>query len=236
MKKTLSCLIIGIFLISFCSAYQTHKQDTDFNLVIVSNNATQCNLTSIQNPNGTTLIFNNPLTQNGRTFNYLIDKSNFSNNGDICMSIVCYDGSTYEDGSVCRNVTPSGSELNTSQSLIFIFIIGLIFLFLYFSVFGIMGAVRGEWQIFYICMTYVLLFSLFFICWLFSNNYLYDTPIIASIFWIIWFILSLLFFPFIIFIGSYILKKQAEQLMVDDYKKQGYTHGEALEMSKRRRK
>lgn len=74
-----------------------------------------------------------------------------------------------------------------------------------------------------------------FLLWLISKNYLYEIPTFERIFWIIWLVMSIMFFPFLIFVSSYIIKKQAEQLMEDDLMKQGYTSEEAKELSKRKR-
>lgn len=133
-------------------------------------------------------------------------------------------------------VTPTGTYLDLSISVLLIFILAALMIFLVFMIRGIFNADEGGWQIFYICMSYILLFSVFFLLWLVSKNYLYYLPILESVFWIIWLVLSILFFPFIIGISTYILKKQAEALMENDYIQQGYTREEARDMSKKSRR
>lgn len=229
-------IFLFVNILSFSGAYLTHQQDTNFSLIITSNNATNCNITAIQYPSGIANLFDLIMEKNTQTFNYTIDSSNFTSSGDTCIDILCYDGTQYEPGSVCRTVTPSGQELDIGQALIFIIMFFLLFVFLAFSVYGLVSAYNITWQIFYICSTYILLFSLFFICWLFTNNYLWDTPILASIFWIIWLVLAIMFFPFIIFVSSYLIIKQLEELTMNDYISQGYSKDEAHSMSKRRKK
>lgn len=133
-------------------------------------------------------------------------------------------------------VTPDGTELTTPTSILIIFVLALIFLGLIFSIMGINKADKGEWQIFYVCMSYILLFSLFFLLWFVSDNYLYNIPVLETVFWITWLILSIMFFPFIIFVSLYILKKEGDKLLADDLEKQGYSKDEALEIAKSRKR
>jgi len=104
-------VVIGLFVISFCSAYAEHEQYTPFNLTISSNNATDCNLSYIQYNNGNSTIFNTPLTQNFRTFHTVIEGSNFTD-GNVCVHVVCTDGVIFEEGSQCRTVTLAGKVVN----------------------------------------------------------------------------------------------------------------------------
>lgn len=110
MNKILPIIFISIFMFGLVSAtdYLPQKQNTNFELLISSNNATQCNWTYIQYPDGSQAYFNYPMTKSGTDFNYTINSGNFTRLGSTCMGITCYDGLTYETGSVCREVTPSG--------------------------------------------------------------------------------------------------------------------------------
>jgi len=110
MKKIYLIAFMIVFLVGLISAtdYIPHKQTTDFDLVVTSNNGTSCNLSIIQYANGDSNILNQELTKNGQTFYATIDKTNFTQIGDVCMNVVCTDTLTYETGSVCRAVSPSG--------------------------------------------------------------------------------------------------------------------------------
>jgi len=107
------------------TTYLPLHQSSDFDLVISSNNATQCNLTYITYPNGKTL-YNTPLTKTGTTFSLLIRSGNYSQLGAVCHGIVCTDGTTVLPGTICRQVTPSGFVNTISFLFLFISIIALI--------------------------------------------------------------------------------------------------------------
>lgn len=122
MNKIFILLIGFIFLISMVNAYEPHKQNTDLDLTISSNNATSCNVTYIQYPEGSKSMLNLALTKDGTSFYKVIEHGNFSQIGNTCLGLACTDGITYETGSVCREVTPTGF-LNTLGFYIIILLV-----------------------------------------------------------------------------------------------------------------
>jgi len=108
---------ILILCINYVSAqdYLAHKIDTDFNLIVSSNNASSCNITSIQYYDGSSWLGDLKMTKTNTAFNYTINSGNFSNFGDICFGITCTDNSTNEVGSICRSVTNNGVVQSTAQ-------------------------------------------------------------------------------------------------------------------------
>ena len=118
------CLVLPVI----SAEYLPHKQNTDLSFSITSNNATNCNVSSYNYPNGIIEI-NEDMTKVGQTFNITIDSGNFSTLGSYCFNIQCYDGSSYETGSVCREVTAGGENNNIQtalvQILITLFFVGL---------------------------------------------------------------------------------------------------------------
>jgi hypothetical protein len=88
--------------------YFPHKQRTNFDLIISSNNATACNWTYIQYPDGSKINNNKEMTKINKDFNYTINKYNYTQLGTTCMGVSCFDGVLYETGSICREVTPNG--------------------------------------------------------------------------------------------------------------------------------
>lgn len=133
-------IAVGFILLLLLSAgvtAQSHKQNTDYILAVTSNNATSCNLSSIIYPDNTQTIFNTVMVQDGRLFYLNITSGNYSQIGETCHNIVCTDGATYEDGSVCVEVTPEGKETTGLFSIVIIasliamgafsFILGLVF-------------------------------------------------------------------------------------------------------------
>lgn len=194
------------------------------NLIQVDN-VTSETITTIVKPNEIVPIYTN-MQKNGTFFNYT-----FCDNDVYGAYTVNGNDNT---GDVWAYDYRVGKEINVSQALMYILILGLIFILLVFSVYAVNRTDKGEWQIFYIATSYLLLFSLSFILWLFSKNYLYNIQLLERIFWIIWLTLSIVFFPFLIGVSAYVLKRQAEGLMEEDYQKQGYSKEDSRNMSKKR--
>ena len=127
-----------MFVMPMISAYDTQKQYDNYNLVISSNNATNCNLTYII-ISGNLTNYNLEMTKNFQDFSILINGNNFTELKDICMGITCWDSSSNsEPGSKCLTITPSGqANINSGQgltlfgSLIVIIICGIAFFILF---------------------------------------------------------------------------------------------------------
>lgn len=115
-------LVVVSGILPLVSAYDTHKVNTDYNLVINSNNGTNCYITYIGNLTGLNL----ELTKSYTSFNYTIDSNNFTTLNDVCIGLRCTDGSSNETGSKCLTITASGyiPNVNLSQAGIY-FILGL---------------------------------------------------------------------------------------------------------------
>jgi len=122
-KKIIVMLMLGMFLISFASAFDSHKQNIDYDLTISHNTATSCQATWIKYPNGTQNILNQEMTKDGTTFYSTISSGNFSSLGTTCLGISCTDGSTSEVGSKCLDVTQNGERLDISSVLVYIIIL-----------------------------------------------------------------------------------------------------------------
>lgn len=121
MRKIILLLIIGLVLMNPVAA---HKLYTDYELVVSSNNATGCNLSYIHYPDNSLTFFNIEMTQSGKDFNLTVGANNFTLIGETCMGITCTDGSSYETGSVCEEITPTGF-LNSMSYYILILILSL---------------------------------------------------------------------------------------------------------------
>jgi len=128
--KLMLVFISLLFMINLVSAadYLTQKQNTNFDLVVQSNNGTACILSYIQYPNGVQSIFNIPLTKDGQTFYLTISSTNYSQIGNICHGVTCTDGSSSSTGSVCREITYTGEMITMEQSYIYIFALAFLVL------------------------------------------------------------------------------------------------------------
>lgn len=154
----LSLLCLPIIL---AQDYLPQKIDTDFDLIISSNNATNCNITNIQYSDGSARLLILQMTRTGNDFNYTIDKGNFSNLGDICFGVTCVDSiSNIETGSICRTVTPNGIVQSTAQGIGSIAFLGLMLVLTF--LFGWMGFRLSESDKLWILGIFFLFLSVLF--------------------------------------------------------------------------
>lgn len=102
-------IFVFLMAVPLISAYEPHKQNTELQFSFTSNNATACNVTKANTPNGIVLI-NQESTKSGQTFNNTIASGNFTSLGNYCFNIVCTDGIQNIGGSICREVTINGKE------------------------------------------------------------------------------------------------------------------------------
>lgn len=124
-------LLIGM---GSASDYRGHSINTNLQFSVTSNNATQCNVTTANYPNGVLNIYS-IMNKNGQTFNTSIGANNFSILGDYCFNIVCTDGVNNEDGSYCVTVTPSG-KTGSSNLMLFAIVILIIYAIAFVGFFG----------------------------------------------------------------------------------------------------
>ena len=134
MKKW-TIIVFILLMISLVNAldYKTHQQDTQLNFSITSNNASSCNLTTINSPLGI-LTINQEGVKTSQTFSFNIAGENYSEFGTYCHNIECGDSSTIISGQECYEINYYGKELTDSQSTIYIGLL-VVFLFILFSIF-----------------------------------------------------------------------------------------------------
>jgi len=138
-KYYLLLFLVGLFiffslpLVSSEELY--HQQDTDLDFSITSNNATQCNLTKVDTPNGLITINQNG-TKSSRTFNFSIASGNYSEIGVYCHNIECFDGISTVSGEECYNINYFGKELSISQSIIYLGLLAILVFVLFATFFG----------------------------------------------------------------------------------------------------
>jgi len=109
MKKLTLILLLGIILIGFVGAetstdYKTHKRNTELNFTFTDNQAGQCNITTIDTPDGAVIWINQIMEQTSNTFLGSIGAGNFTQLGIYCIWMNCEDGY----GAECRDVTENG--------------------------------------------------------------------------------------------------------------------------------
>ncbi len=236
-NKIILGIMMGIMVLSLASAMDcdgtylgSFELDTDIQLQQTCDSCTYVTLNSITYSNDTVQVIIENMTKSGVDYNYSFHTSI---PGYHYYTVFGDKAGVISTEKFCFLV---GSQLNTGNSILATLILLVLIVFMLLSIKGVFKAYEGWSQIFYICVSYILLFSVFFLLWLLSKNYLYDIPLLESVFWIIWIVLAGLFFPFVIGVSAYILKKQAEALMEKDFVQQGYTREEARDMSKKSRR
>ncbi len=136
IKKILTILLLGIFLISFGAAegaaedcLGVFKQDTSIQLTQKCPSCSYVNITSITYPNGT-IFLNEVMEKTGINFNFTLPDS--SQEGKISYGVIGdkngADPPKYED--LCIQITKSGSFIETGESIMYIIILIFIMIFL----------------------------------------------------------------------------------------------------------
>jgi hypothetical protein len=206
-KKILLTIMIGMFLISFASAYDSHKQNTDYELVASSNNATTCDVTYIKFPNGSKNILNQEMTKDGTTFYSTINSGNFSSLGTTCLGISCTDGSTSEVGSKCLDVSYNGKEKADGSVIVFY---TLIFILIFgFGIIYFLKALAHTINLEMDLIDAAIMMSTYFGMWIFyyfSGEYLgnfFISEILETAISIGW--ITHIFLPLVGFLVSFIM-------------------------------
>ncbi len=236
-----------IGLILEVPATEFHKQSTDLilhvhvynssNGLLFPTSSTSCYAHVYSYTLGGVQILSNiTLVPDSIEFEYTIPGQYFSEVGVYTNMIWCNSSTNGGFFQYSYDVTPSGDVLNIPNAIMYSLLLIMMSALLVFLITGVNKATRAEWQIGYICASYIVLWSLMFLSWVISDNYLYQIEILETVFFLAWLILGTLLLPFLIIVSSYALGKQAEELMVDKYQKQGYSKEESLEFAKSRKK
>ena len=238
MKKIFIFLILGMFLLNlgFVNAENigTFKLNEEFEITNYCNSGdcSYMNLSSITYPNGTVFYINEQMTKTGQEFNYSF-KSDLS--GTYYFQTCANPEGVFTCEKDNFSLNPNGNLLNIEMSVLYGFVFLLIGMFLFFSIAGMRKTESGGWLIFYICLTYILIYALMGILYLITGDFLWATPIIPNILYIVWFVMGIGFLPFTIVMALYILGKEAKAALEQDYMKQGYSREEARDLTKKRR-
>lgn len=234
--------------------YETIKQQQDFNLHIhaynattglnLSNGTTNCNF-HLYNSSGNHILRVTNMLWNGQgDWETVISGGNFTNTGSYAIEVWCTNGAvTGGSERIYFEVTPNGTILDTSQAIVLSLFVLFAILILFFSLYSLVRIPEETresnttaWKILYMCISYVALFVIFFVGWIFATDYLWAIPILSSVFWIIWLTLAICFWPFIISVSAYILYKESLNKLTENYVSEGYSRRDALAMAKRRKR
>jgi len=131
--------MMALILIQSASALLgTYQEETDVDLIQTCNNCTYCNLTSIKYPNGTNILTNIEMVQDGTYFNYLLDGGNITTVGTYTYYYDCGNAIESRTGGIDFEVTITGDETPEGSSYIlgaiFLIVFGIGWFFLFLSV------------------------------------------------------------------------------------------------------
>lgn len=131
-------LMLAVCLQAASASFFPQQELTNYTLTVLADNATGCNLTSIQYPDNTVSPFLNvPMSQNGQTFTYVLNGNNFTKPGNTCMFYTCTDPfatPTVASGSTCVIASASGQLISTVQVSVYIFFLLFCLTLTYLSV------------------------------------------------------------------------------------------------------
>jgi hypothetical protein len=218
--------------------FHLHPHNSSDGRLIGYGNIGYCAIHIYRPSDGEHIIETN-MSRNSNDFDWEYNASagNFSELGQYAGYMYCQTNTTGDIRGgffeFAFEVNPTGIGLTTGKAILYGFILSLIGLFLFFSISGIRKAESGVWLVAYICLTYILVYGLIGILYLLANAFLWMTPIMANILYIIWFIMGIGFLPFAIILSLYMLGKEAEATLEQDYMKQGYTRDDARDLSRR---
>ena len=126
----------GIILVSASDiTYEPHKLNTNLSFSYTSNNASSCNITTANTPYGVITI-NQQSTKIGQTFNNTINGGNFSQIGNYCFNVECSDDGQIATGSICRDITYLGKQLNGARAGLYIGFLTLLILIFFLNFYG----------------------------------------------------------------------------------------------------
>jgi len=127
-KKIWIILLLGILIIpAVSSLLGTFEKEKDIELIQTCNNCTSCNLTAIKYPNGTNILTNVEMTEDGTYYNYTLDGDNVTEIGTYKYCYDCGNAVESKTGCIDFQVTLSGDEPPEGQSYILAGIIFVLF-------------------------------------------------------------------------------------------------------------
>jgi hypothetical protein len=130
-NKLFLSLLLGIFLISFCSAGLGTSKQNDCVSIVVQSNCSSVILNQVTSTSSGNMFFINTSMQHlsGQDFNYTFCNTSYLGEYDYSWNEDCVDCS----GGLCGNkfeITPSGNTLSTGESIIYLISTFMIFLLL----------------------------------------------------------------------------------------------------------
>jgi len=197
-NKIILSLILGIFLLSFISAYDLGavKKDGCADLYQHCGDCSYVNVTSIKLPNQTILYLNKEMVKNGYDFTYNFCDNNLS--GDYFYT-VCGNPTNKDP---CKTfsyvVTESGVEITRERASSSIALLGLLFIFLIIGLIALFVTDHYIAKFVFYWINHLLFLLITFVAWQIGVEGILGGVALVGIFKILFWITVVAVFPMVI--------------------------------------
>lgn len=241
MKSKIILLIMCLILLtglvnSGKESLGTFEQGEDIELLQICADCTFNNITSVTYPDSTIAIQDKLMTKIGTEFNHTLNSTYTNELGTYLVNGIGDIEGTNEIWVYTFEVTPNGEALSSSKMFIQIALVTFLLLLFIFSLIGVFKVENyiGRFALYWV--SHVLFISISFIAWQMATDFLTGTPMIASMFKIIFYFFMIGAFPMLILSLAWIFKIH---LINDDIKRmmeRGMPEAEAYDRARSKRK
>lgn len=156
-----------------------------------------CN-TTIINPNGTVLVNNKPMSQNGVTFNYSLSTTQTLLRGEYDFQITCIDNTTPKSKTLTFWITQTGEQMETQDAIIYFVALIILILFLVLSIYAFTKSHQAWKKLLSFYGFYISLVAISYVVWITTANIVGTTGLLEKFFYWLWMILMFGFFPLVL--------------------------------------
>lgn len=196
MKKIFLIFALFLLFLGQASAYDPKPVGENLSFAITSNNATSCNITTLETK--TLIDLNYEMSRNGQTFSATILSGNLSETGDTCFNIECSDGVSKTTGQRCYTLTPNGEEATIGKAVFYIGLVSILIIFLIICLVSFVKFDNLLNRVGMIGLGYLFLIAITFIGWNMAQDFLTSSPFLIEMMRIIFFVLIVGAFPLLI--------------------------------------
>jgi hypothetical protein len=158
-----------------------------------------CNISSVDLPDGERAISNVIMTKREGDFNFSFDGSNTTLIGTYRVNGFCRFGSdVLKNWAYYLDVTPNGRESTVGLALFYIGGVLLMIFFIGISFYGLRIAQTPAGKLFSFYAIWISMMVLFYIAWIGATNYLYSVSFVGIFFKWVFIIFTILTFPMVI--------------------------------------
>lgn len=154
--------------------------------------------TTIINPDNLILVNNYVMTHNNAVFEVNLTDTQTSEIGEYQFNVVCSDNGKNSSRFLTFQITPYGEELSVSNSMVYMGVLVLLFVFLVISIFSFFHFDNLLNRVSMIGISYLILIAITFVGWNMAKGFLYNSPYIISFLRITFLTLIIGFFPLLI--------------------------------------